>query len=313
MTNPTPLDTQTQALNHAQNSASGLRAALEAAALFVAPTTIITALAFYAGLVRTSRLLSYFGVDASLLGLTTQEYIFRSSEVLFVPLATILCGGLVGLIVHILIKKIILDMKRIKLRKYILGSIVGGMVLVGSPLTFIGLRSILTAKSFLDFTFLQISIGFTVGILLVSYGIYVWLWFLVGLPKRQGGGAGFYSKIYFMVSGLLAVFGIFWALSNYASALGEALAFGFESTLASRPSVILYSKDRLHIEAAGVVETKLTDAVEAYNFRYTGLKLLIRGRDRYLLIPQTWSSSDGRVVMLFDNESIRLDFSVARE
>jgi len=66
------------------------RSALELAGLVVAPTTLVTALAFYFGWVLTNSRASYFGIDASALGFSTQDYLLRSADALFVPLGTAL-------------------------------------------------------------------------------------------------------------------------------------------------------------------------------------------------------------------------------
>ena len=64
-----------------------VRGALELFGLVIAPTTIITALAFYFGWTLTNARASYFGIDASALGFSTQDYLLRSADALFVPRA----------------------------------------------------------------------------------------------------------------------------------------------------------------------------------------------------------------------------------
>ena len=59
----------------------------------VAPTTVLTALLFHIGWIRTNALFQYFGVDATALGFTTQDYLLRSTEALYVPLGTLLVVG----------------------------------------------------------------------------------------------------------------------------------------------------------------------------------------------------------------------------
>ena len=65
------------------------RRALELIGLVVAPTTLVTALAFYFGWVLTNSRASYFGIDASALGYSTQDYLLRSADALFVPLGSV--------------------------------------------------------------------------------------------------------------------------------------------------------------------------------------------------------------------------------
>src|SRR5512132_3026246 len=83
--------------------AIGLERGLQVVTAIVAPTTLLTALLFYFGWIRTNALFQYFGVDATTLGFTTQYYLLRSSEALYVPLGTLLVVGLAALWLHSLV------------------------------------------------------------------------------------------------------------------------------------------------------------------------------------------------------------------
>jgi len=61
----------------------------------IAPTTLVVALAYYFGRQYTSARSSYFGIDASLLGFSTQDYVVRSADALFIPLGALALAGLV--------------------------------------------------------------------------------------------------------------------------------------------------------------------------------------------------------------------------
>ncbi|HEY2209483.1 MAG TPA: hypothetical protein VGH26_09350, partial [Gaiellaceae bacterium] len=56
----------------------------------VAPVTLITALAYYFGYRRESAFAGYFGIDPSALGFTTNDYVLRSVDALFVPITVVL-------------------------------------------------------------------------------------------------------------------------------------------------------------------------------------------------------------------------------
>ena len=77
-----------------------MRAVLEAARQIVAPTTLLTAVLFYFGWVYTNARALYFGIDPSALGFSTQDYLLRSIEPVFLPLAIVLIAGLVVLWAH---------------------------------------------------------------------------------------------------------------------------------------------------------------------------------------------------------------------
>ena len=53
----------------------------------VAPATLLTALAYYFGWRRERAFAGYFGIDPSVLGFSTSDYILRSVDALFVPVS----------------------------------------------------------------------------------------------------------------------------------------------------------------------------------------------------------------------------------
>src|ERR1700724_2957006 len=59
-------------------------------AAVIAPSSLITALAFYFGGVRTDAYFSYFGIDRSMINFATADYLLRSTDVLFIPLGALL-------------------------------------------------------------------------------------------------------------------------------------------------------------------------------------------------------------------------------
>ena len=87
-----------------QRPGMGLERAVQVVTAIVAPTTVLTALLFYFGWIRTNALFQYFGVDATVLGFTTQDYLLRSTEALYVPLGTLLVLGLAGVRAHGLVE-----------------------------------------------------------------------------------------------------------------------------------------------------------------------------------------------------------------
>jgi hypothetical protein len=61
---------------------------------FVAPTTLVTALLFYFGWAHVYFFFDYFGIDSSVLGASTSDYVMRRVDALFIPVITF---GAVGL------------------------------------------------------------------------------------------------------------------------------------------------------------------------------------------------------------------------
>ncbi len=91
----------------------------------------------------------------------------------------------------------------------------------------------------------------------------------------------------------------------YAAFKGQELARTVEERIASQPGVVLYSAKRLYLQAP-VIETRLEPENAAYNYAYTGLKLLFRADRRYFLRPSDESSQANIVIP--EALDIRLEF-----
>src|SRR5262249_35462545 len=61
---------------------------------FVAPTTVLTALLFYFGFMHVYWFFHYFGIDSTLLGPSTRDYVMRSVDALWIPLISVAAVGL---------------------------------------------------------------------------------------------------------------------------------------------------------------------------------------------------------------------------
>ena len=68
----------------------------------VAPVTLITALAYYFGYRREEAFAGYFGIDPSTLGFTTNDYVLRSVDALFVPVTVLLLVAFGAVFLHAL-------------------------------------------------------------------------------------------------------------------------------------------------------------------------------------------------------------------
>src|SRR5215510_12251894 len=73
---------------------------VELAASVVGPVTVLAALLYYFGWVRTAALFDYFGIDQRLLGYTTQDYLARSAGVAFRPTTALVLGALAAIVAH---------------------------------------------------------------------------------------------------------------------------------------------------------------------------------------------------------------------
>lgn len=264
-----------------------VRGALELIGLVVAPATLLTALAYYFGWTLTNARASYFGIDPSTLGFSTQDYILRSADALFVPLSVIVLAALAAVAIHSLVRS---GRQQSRFRKPILqASWPCGAV--GLVLLAFGIVAMFRPVPFPTY-YLLAPISPGLGVLLVAYAVYL--------------RSGWLSPVAVGLIVSLVVLSGFWAASKYADALGRGRAKRLAQSLSTRPSVVVYSKDRLQL---GVPETRLDRRDSAYSFRYTGLRLLVRSGGKYFLLPDGWSKQNGVAIVLPDTNALRLEFS----
>ena len=290
-----------------------LRATLRGIGTVVAPTSAVTALLYYFGWSRTNVQSHQLGLDDSLLGYTTQDYLLRSMSSMLAPLVIGVLATLVGLAAHAAIMAWARGAgtgsagsegmdpgRRRSLRR-----LAAGLAIVGAvALAVGGLGTRATRPS--DFVYVASPICVTVGIVLVVYAANLYRRFLMGGDLERA--AGELQGLHLVASGavvMLLLLSLFWNVSHYAAIKGRNLAATVEKLLPRQPSVIVYSQKRLYLQPP-VVETRLDPQDAAYNFAYTGLKLLFRSDRKYFLRPSDPSSQANIVIP--DGLDIRLEF-----
>lgn len=270
----------------------------------VGPTALITALLFYFGWAKAQAFSQYFGLDVSLFGLSTQDYLLQSIRSVFIPLGVLLIGGLLLLWAHgIVVRHLELHPQRRLWRP-----MAGAFALTGAASFMVGLAK--NADRYpSDVELVLTPLSLLLGVALLSYAV------LVERRRRQPqhrsvpvptGPTGPPALSVIMVAMLLTV-GLVWVVANYAEVKGREEGEFVHDQLGFQPGVVVYSAKRLHIAAAGV-EEELLDPESAYAFRYEGLKLLFHSNARYFLLPASWSLSNGVTVVLTENDSLRLEF-----
>ncbi|MGI8776550.1 MAG: hypothetical protein ACR2LJ_04005 [Acidimicrobiales bacterium] len=271
----------------------------------VGPTALITALLYYFGWAKTEAFAQYFGLDVSLFGLSTQDYVLQSIHSVFLPLGEALIAGLLLLWAHQVISR------QLELRPdRPLWRWAAGLTAVTGVLLFvIGLvwnANLYRSNAVRVLTPLTLMLG--VG--LFSYAV------LVDRRRRQAGRpsppsmagpARLPGLSVILVSMLIAV-GLVWVVAEYADVKGQQEARFVVDQMQFQPGVVVYSPKRLHIEAPGVGETRFPEPESAYGFRYDGLKLLFHSDGRYFLVPASWTPSGGTTIVLRDDDSLRLEF-----
>jgi uncharacterized membrane protein YiaA len=280
------------------------RSLAQAVGAVIAPASLITGLALYFGWVITSSRALYLGLDPSVLELSTQDYLLRSADALFLPLLVLVLAGLIGLQGHALLR-LWLQTKR---QQKTLGWLGTMMPVIGVVLLLLGLWSMARPLPFgTPFLFPQLSLA--LGMVLLAYG----LWLRRRLSTERADDVRYVRDWTSPVAGTLIVLYLvligFWAAAVYATALGRGRAQEFVENLDTRPGVVVYSKQDLHIDGPGIVTSRLEGVDSAYRFRYSGLRLLLRSGGRFFLLPAGWSASSGSVILLPEEGSLRFEFA----
>lgn len=255
---------------------------------FVAPVTLISGVLFYFGYVAARAQYDYFGLDVDVIGLSTRAYVMRSPQPLLTPMLILVLGGVAVVAFHHWVRRHALEGW---FRRLVTTVLSVGLVLLA-------LGTLLLA-------------GFTL--------VGGWAYYSLVTPVLLGGGAALVAyalrlrggrlepRIVLLWVGVAAC--VIWATATTAQWTGRGLAMEQARNLRSLPSVVLDTRERLHVPAtAGVEEVVRPDAGEDdYRFRYWRLRLLIQGDDRMFLVPDTWSAGGTTILVRLDDD-VRVQF-----
>ncbi len=280
------------------------RGALDLVKLFVAPTTLVGSLAFYFGWTFTNARSNFFDIDPSLLGYSTQDYVLRSAQALFVPLGAVILLSLAAVTLNGLVARNLVKPDRTGLLRVCAWTAVA----LGGPLFALGVYGVFEPTSLsLGYLFPPASPG--LGIAALAFGIHI-----IGRLRRPSArpvaAAGI--NVHVALVGAVVVLSAFWTASVYANALGRGKAIELAANLASRPEVTVFSAHRLFLGGPGVSEQALASRDSAYGYRYSGMRLLVHSGGRYFLLPDDWSRTAGNVagnaIVLADGPTLRFEF-----
>lgn len=288
-------DTDSDVASTAQNA----RSLLKLAGSVVAPTTFVTALLIYFGWSHAYWFFYYFGVNSTLLDLTTQDYLMRSVDGLFIPIMFLACIGIVGIWVHRLLQRWV-PAHLPNTAHRILAEHRGT---IGFALATIGLWGVMANTPFeVNVAVSPTCLG--LGAILLTHGS------RTGRSVHPAASAPTWVTMWawagmFVLAGL----SLFWVANDYSADVGISRARQLEQELNNEPSVSIYSAQRLALAARGVREAVCEHSDAAYQFRYDGLKLVMQAGDQYLFLPEEWTPRDGTAILMPRDDKIRLEFS----
>jgi len=246
----------------------------------------------------------YFGIDSSTLGFSTSDYLLRSADAIFVPIAVALLLILLATIIHGLMRHAYIKGRYRKAARC--GATIG--FALGVTLAFFGAWAMFKPLPITN-NYLVPPVILGLGPSLMAYT--AWTLRHAGASNRKitERAVPSWERSAYVIAAMLALLGIFWAFSLYAAALGLGRAETLAANLSSRPEVTVFSVKSLDISAVGVTVSKITMADSAYKFRYSGLRLLVYSGNKYFLVNDKWSHEHGITIVLHDTSDIRLEFT----
>ena len=275
----------------------------------VAPTTFVTALLFYFGLLYGVGYYRYFGVNWTVLAVPVQGYLILSASTATLPLAVLAVSTLVGLWLYRLPVHPHGTRRRAAPWRNLVPAVGAlGVALLASVLTDV----LFDVRVYGDEFWEARGLCLTGGVLTLAYAARLRR-SLAAAPRRgpavpRPHQAEVVAKWGSILT--LAGVGLFWAIGSYAIRVGARDAEGLAGDMACTPDVTLYSERDLGLGASGVTVGRTGDADAAFRFRHTGLKIVPQAGEQYLLLPADWAPS-ARPAILLPREGVRLEFSWA--
>ena len=264
------------------------------------PVTVATALLVYFGWARSNAQAVAMGLDVSLFGYTAQDYSLRSIRSMFFPLVCILLISLLWLAADTWLRRRL----RPDQDHPVVARLPAAVIIAGAG---VALASWVIAVFSPLRAFLLVPLLMAAGVLLAEWGVRLRRLTSSRVPVSTGKVRVQHQALEATFVFTLVTVLLFWGVSDFAQVVGRGQAAEIEARMPWLPRADVYSSAELAIGAPGVTESKLgTESAPLY--KYTGLRLLLLSGDRFFLLPEGWTLTRGTVVVLPDNDAIRIEF-----
>lgn len=264
----------------------------------IAPVTLLTTLLFYFGYVSSRAEFRYFGLDVDTIGLSTNDFVMRSPQVLLVPLLVVALIGVSLLLAHARIR-----------RHPPTARAVGRSMSCALVVLAVGLILLLGYPWFGRWAPYAVVTPSLLGAGTAALAYLFWTPTAPAWLRRSGDDRARWVRPGVTALALVVVAtSMFWATATLAEWTGRGNAMATARHLDELPAVILDTTHRLYLTDGIVEETALpNEDPEGFRFRYRGLRLLIHGEGQLFLVPDQWSASNSTLVVPFDS-SVRVQF-----
>ena len=285
-------------------TSDALKEALKPVVALLANVTVVTALLVYFGWRRAETHADRLGIDESVLGMTTREYVLRSVG----PVLVLLVGLAVGGLAWMALERRLTPRLRHDPEAPVPTPI--RLAMIALSLAWFILPGLVYLLGFVwpatAFVLFPASIG--AGTLL---GVYAGRIRHDRHPNDDDHTEDGQPRFALAFVGLLVLVCLFWTASNSAELLGDRLADDFVDEVDRLAGVVVSSEQPLFLDGPGVDGDPLPgpEADGSLQFRYEGLRLLEHTGGRFFLVSDGWTPTYGVVFVLeADDDTIRLDF-----
>lgn len=273
---------------------------LSAVGALAPPLTVVTSLMLYFGWARSAEQARFMGVDVSLFGYTTQDYVLRSIRTLYIPLLVVMAAALCCLALHRRVLRALTVRRTHRgLRAAGTGALCGGLAATAFAVIAATLRR--------DWAPLVVPLVLAAGTAVAAYG--GWLARVASGQDLRRSGPLWQQVLHRVLVGSVLTLALFWELSVYATVTGRGSAYELADSLTALPSATGFSPQPLGVEAAGVREDPVQFEGSVRHYRISGLRLLVRSGGKVFLLHDGWSPHIGTVVVLPDDGRVRWQYS----
>lgn len=267
----------------------------------VAPTTLLTGLLFYFGLLYAVGYYRHLGVNFTALDLPAQAYLINSVDAAVVPLALLAVAALVAISIY----RLPVERWSGRPRRVARWGLMPAAGLLSMVLLALVAADAIFSLPVFPASFAEArGVSLTVGVLVLGYAARLWRVLGPARPSPRTPDPLAVARAGCVF--LLVSIGLFWTVGTYAVGVGIGKAQAFASDLVCVGDVSVYSEKSLNLSTAGLREEA---ALGGTGFRYPGLKLVPQSGSRYfLLLPADWAQGGRPAILLPRSDSLRLEF-----
>jgi hypothetical protein len=278
--------------------------------LFIAPTTVITAVCYFYGYVATRKYFSYFGIDIDAVGFTSSDYVMRSVRALFVPVVAGLVTYVALLWAGAYLRRIVQSGRQTRTRTLGWGAAAVGAA--GTAWAIVSLTRPQWALVHVD-ALTPISLGLGAALL----GVGLWMLTSSEAPAVPGLLAAA-RRASLMVAAGAIVLALFWITAIFAAAYGEDQARITTVRLWSQENSVVLDADASLYLPVPPQQIKVTwarpadPATKPKFLRYECFRALAVHGDRWILVPARWTPEYGYAVIVTADSSHLISILMAK-